>query len=124
MSRLLARLSNQSELLKLHIKHYHMSPAQFKHRTSSLRLPEDIHDRYKEVVQGCAHCVKKKPPLQRSKVKCLRADGFGDIIVIDHADVKIRSATYTVFIVVDGATTFFLQHLLHGQRTVMRPYSV
>ena len=82
-----------------------MCPAQFRHRTSSLRLPEDVHDRYKEVVQGCEHCVKKKPPLQRSKVTGLRADNFGDIVFIDHADVKIRSETYTVFIVVDGATT-------------------
>ena len=36
----------------------------------------------------------------------LRADNFGDIVFIDHADVKIRSETYTVFNVVDGATTF------------------
>ena len=36
----------------------------------------------------------------------LRADNFGDIVFIDHADVKIRRETYTDFIVVDGATTF------------------
>ena len=33
------------------------------------------------------------------------ADNFGDIVFIDHADVKIRRETYTVFIVADGATT-------------------
>ena len=43
--------------------------------------------------------------MQRSKVSGLRAHNFGDIVFIDHADVKIRSVTYTVFIVVDGATT-------------------
>ena len=79
MERLVNRLRNSSELLKLDHKHYHMSPSQFRHRTSSLRLPEDVHDRYKEVVQGCEHCVKKKPPLQRSKVSGLRADSFGDM---------------------------------------------
>ena len=54
----------------------------------------------KEVVNN------KKPPLQRSKVSGLRADNFGDIVFIGHAYVKIRSETYTVFLVVDGATTF------------------
>ncbi len=83
-----------------------MSPAQLRHRTSNLRLPEQVHDQYKEVVQGCEHCRMKKPPLQRRKVFGLRADSFCDLISIDHADVKIRSETYTVFIIVDGATTF------------------
>ena len=36
----------------------------------------------------------------------LRADNFGGIVFIDHADVKFRSETYTVRIVVDGATLF------------------
>ena len=44
--------------------------------------------------------------MQRSRVTGLRADNSGDIVCIDHADVKIQSETYTVFIVVDGSTTF------------------
>ena len=36
----------------------------------------------------------------------LRAGNFGNIGFIDHADVKTRCETYTVFIVVDGATKF------------------
>ena len=48
----------------------------------------------------------KKPPSHRSKISGLRSDNFGDLICIDHADVKLRSETYTVFIIVDGATTF------------------
>ena len=83
-----------------------MSPAQCRHRTSNLRLSEDVHDRYKEVVQVCEHCAKNPPPLQRSKVSGLRADNFGDIVFIDYADVTIRSETYTKSIVFDGATTF------------------
>ena len=51
MKRLLIRLRKPEELLKLHLKPYHMSPAQFRHRTSSLRLPEEVHDQYKEVVK-------------------------------------------------------------------------
>ena len=44
MQKLLTRLRNSTELLNIHVKHYHMSPAQFRHRTSSLRLPEDVHE--------------------------------------------------------------------------------
>ena len=47
MRRLLFRLKKREELLKLHLKHYHMSPAQFRHRAASLRLPEEVHDQYK-----------------------------------------------------------------------------
>ena len=83
-----------------------MSPAQFRHRTSSLRLPEDIHDLYKDVAQDGEHCIKKKPLAQRSKVIGLGAVNFVDIVCIDHADVKIRGETYSVLIVVDGATSF------------------
>ena len=46
MQRLLNRLRNSTELLKLHLKHYHMSPAQFRHRTSRLRLPEDARENH------------------------------------------------------------------------------
>ena len=55
------------------------------------------------MVQSCELCAKKEPPLQSSKVTGLRADNFGDIVVvIDHADVKLRSETFTVLIDVDG----------------------
>ena len=65
-----------------------------------------MHALYKDVAQGCEHCIKKTPPLQRSQATGLRADNFGDIVFIDHVDVKIRGETYVVLIVVDGATTF------------------
>ena len=86
-----------------------MSLAQFRHRTSSLRLPEEVRDQYQEVVQvvqSCEHCRMKKHLLQRSKISGLRSDNFGGLICIDHANVQSRSETYTVFIIVDGATTF------------------
>ena len=76
-----ARLRNLVELVKLHLKHYHMSPAQFEHRTSNLHLPEDVHELSKDVVQGCQHCFKNKGLLcKHSKVTGLRADNFGDIV--------------------------------------------
>jgi carbamoyltransferase len=44
MKGLVNRLRNYYELLKLHLKHYHMSRAQCRHRTSSLHLQEYVHD--------------------------------------------------------------------------------
>ena len=89
MKGLLNRLRNSSELLQLHLKHYHMSPAQFRHRTTCLRLSEDVHDRYKEVVQGCEHCVKKEPPCNGARLPAYGLTFVCDIIFIDRADVKI-----------------------------------
>ena len=40
--RMLEKLNNDVELYKLHVKHYHMSSAQFRRRTSMLGLPGDL----------------------------------------------------------------------------------
>ena len=39
---------------------------------------------------------RHKPPLQRSKVSGLRVDNFGDIVFIDHVDVKIPKVKHTL----------------------------
>ena len=44
------KLSDKTELYKLHLKHYHMSPAQFRHRTSELHLSPKIYELYEQVV--------------------------------------------------------------------------
>ena len=36
------KLQSSTELLKLHLKHYHMSTEQFKGRTSALKLPNEV----------------------------------------------------------------------------------
>ena len=40
--KMIKRLDEKVELYKLHVKHYHMSPAQFRRRTSTLNLPDRI----------------------------------------------------------------------------------
>ena len=45
LDRVHQKLNNETELYKLHLKHYHMSPTMFKHRTSALTLPKEIHDK-------------------------------------------------------------------------------
>ena len=42
LKRIHAELSSPTELLRLFLKHYHMSTDQFRRRTSALKLPEDI----------------------------------------------------------------------------------
>ena len=55
------KLKDKSELLKLHVKHYHMTTEQFKKRTSALRLPQAIYDLYDEAVKSCEVCLKSDP---------------------------------------------------------------
>ena len=54
--RMLEKLNNDVELYKLHVKHYHMSSAQFRRRTSMLGLPGEIYDKYDRIVKGCRVC--------------------------------------------------------------------
>ena len=67
------RLSKRTELLKLHLKHYHMSSAQFRRRTSEVYLPEGIYRLYESVVKECETCQKTKPAPPRSRFSGVRA---------------------------------------------------
>ena len=73
------------ELYKLHIKHYHMSPKQFKARTSELALPDEVYVKYDGVVKSCKVCQDAMRTPARSKVSGIRAQNFGDLVFIDHA---------------------------------------
>ena len=52
------RLSKDVELYKLHVKHYHMSPTQFRRRTNQLALPEEIYDKYEHICKTCKVCAE------------------------------------------------------------------
>ena len=58
LSKIHARLRDKAELVKLHLKHYHMKPKNFQRRTSALKCPKDIYDLYEEVVGECPACQK------------------------------------------------------------------
>ena len=51
--KMIKRLDDKVELYKLHVKHYHMSPTQFRRRTSMLNLPDRIYEKYEEVCNKC-----------------------------------------------------------------------
>ena len=86
------RLARRSELLKLHLnlrlKHYHMSSAQFRRRTSEVYLPEGVYRLFDGVVKGCEVCQKAKPALPRSRFSGVRAKDFSDVVFMDHCEIK------------------------------------
>ena len=99
------RLSKRTELLKLHLKHYHMSTAQFRRRTSELYLPEGVYRLYDGVVKDCEICQKTKPAPPRSRFSGVRAKDFGDVVFMDHCEIKHMTKKHQLFLVLHGATS-------------------
>ena len=55
------KLSDVRNLKDLHVKHYHVSSAQFKNRTTHLDIPGKVYDFYQHVVKTCPCCNSTKP---------------------------------------------------------------
>ncbi|OLP89146.1 Kinesin-like protein Klp59C [Symbiodinium microadriaticum] len=102
--RMLDKLNDEVELYKLHVKHYHMSPAQFRRTTSMLGLPGEIYDKYDKIFRTCRVCSTSVPTPPRARVAGLRASSFGDLIFVDHEEIKFGSKAYLAFVIIDGAT--------------------
>ena len=98
--RMLEKLRSDVELYKLHVKHYHMSPAQFRRRTSMLGLPGEIYDRYDRIVKSCKVCSTSVPSPPRARIAGLRASSFGDLIFVDHAEINYGMNSYLVLLVI------------------------
>ena len=105
IQKLHSRLMNDLELYKLHIKHYHMPLSQFKRRTDQLYLPTQIYEKYDKICKECKLCASKRPAPHRSRVTGLRAREFGDLVFVDHADLKLAGKTYLILVVLDAATS-------------------
>ena len=99
------KVSDERKLRDLHLKHYHVSTAQFKKRATCLDLPRKVCDLYQHVVKTCPFCNATKPRPDRSRVSGLRAEEFGDLIFLDHGSIKIRDQTFGFLIVSDEATS-------------------
>ena len=99
--RMLEKLNNDVELYKLHVKHYHMSSAQFRRRTSMLGLPGEIYDKYDRIVKGCRVCSTSVPTPPRARIAGLRASSFGDLIFVDREE---RTKAYLALVIIDGAS--------------------
>ena len=70
------KLSDDRNLKDFHLKHYQMSTAQFKKRTTHLDIPGRTHDVHQHLVKTCPFCNSIKPRCCR--VSGLRAEEFGD----------------------------------------------
>ena len=102
--RMQEKLNNDVELYKLHVKHYHMSPAQFRRRTSMLGLPGEIYDMYDRIVKGSRVCSTSVPTPPRARIAGLRASSFGDLIFVDHEEIKFGTKAYLALVIIDGAS--------------------
>ena len=102
--RMLEKLNDEVELYKLHVKHYHMSPAQFRRRTSMLGLPGEIYDKYDKIFRTCRVCSTSVPTPPRARVAGLRASSCGALIFVDHEEIKFGTKACLALVVIDGAT--------------------
>ena len=102
--KMIKRLDDKVELHKLHVKHYHMSPTQFRRRTSMLNLPERIYEKYEDVFNKCRVCSMSVAPPPRAKISGIRASVFGDVVFVDHCEIELKRKKYAVLLVLDGAT--------------------
>ena len=106
LRRIHEKLESPTELLKLHLKHYHMSTDQFKRRTSALKLPKEIYDRYDLTTKQCETCQKAKIAPSRAKVSGIRSEVFGELTFIDHGEVPLSTTRKLQFLMIyDGATS-------------------
>ena len=97
------RLEDSVELYKLHVKHYHMSPTQFRRRTSKRGLPESVYRKYEDVCHKRRVCNTSIAPPPRARVSGILASNFGDVIFVDHAEILLRKNKYMALLVLDGA---------------------
>ena len=119
--KMLRRLEDNVELYKLHVKHYHMSPTQFRRRTSMLGLPDSVYQKYEDVCHKCRVCSTSIAPPPRARVSGIRASNLGDVIFVDHAEIMLRSIKYMVLLVLDGATNLLwatAQSSLNNKETI------
>ena len=91
-----------------------MSARQFQLRTSELKLPAHIYDKYKDICDKCETCQKHKPAPTRSRISGLRATEFGDLVFIDHGSVKIDNLVFQFLILLDAATMFIQAYAVNS----------
>ena len=126
LQRIHAKLESDVELYKLHLKHYHMSAEQFKRRTSALRIPVHIYDRYESMVKQCDTCQKSKVAPSRSRISGMRSEVFGELTFIDHGEAPVSPTSKLVFLLIyDGATTLTTAYPVEskGDKETVSPVS-
>ena len=119
--KMLRKLEDSVELYKLHVKHYHMSPTQFRRRTSMLGLPDSVYEKYEDMYNKCRVCSTSIAPPPSARVSGIRATNFGVVIFVDHAEIQLRKSKYVVLLVLDGASNLLwatAQSSLNDKETI------
>ena len=88
-----------------------------RRRTSELYLPEGIYRLYDGVVKEREICQKTKPAPSRSRFSGVRAKEFGDVMFMDHCEIKHMSRKHQLFLVLDGATSLLWGAMQHNRKT-------
>ena len=70
-----------------------------------LGLPGEIYDKYDRIFRTCRVCSTSVPTPPRARVAGLRASSFGDLIFVDHEEIKFGSKAYLALVIIDGALT-------------------
>eukprot|EP00435_Cladocopium_sp_Y103_P008892 s3256_g2.t1 len=87
LQRIHEKLQSPTKLLKIHLKHYRMSTEQLRRRTSALKLPKELYDRYDAITKSSDTCSKSEVAPSRAKVSEIRSEVFGELAFIDHGEV-------------------------------------
>ena len=62
---IISKLSDERNLRDPRLKHYHVSTAQFKRRTTHLDIDGNFYDLFQHVVKTCPFCSSLKPRPER-----------------------------------------------------------
>eukprot|EP00439_Symbiodinium_sp_Y106_P029911 s6839_g3.t1 len=66
--------------------------------------PGEIYDKYDRIVKGCRVCSTSVPTPPRARIAGLRASSFGDLIFVDHEEIKFGTKAYLALVIIDGAS--------------------
>ena len=69
-----------------------------------LGLPGEIYDKYDRIVKVCRVCSTSVPTSPRPRIAGLRASSFGDLIFVDHEEIKFGTKAYLAVVIIDGAS--------------------
>ena len=72
-----------------------------------LGLPGEIYDKYDRVVKACRVCSTSVPTPPRARIAGLRASTFGDLIFVDHEEIKFGTKAYIALVIIDESVHFY-----------------
>ena len=69
-----------------------------------LGLPDSACEKFEDMYNKCRVCSTSIAPPPRARISGIRATNFGDVILVDHAEIQWRKNKYMVLLVLDVET--------------------